>query len=1001
LSSESVAGKIEGVTSTESFSMVVLKEGLGKNDYVEVKHEGKSYLLMMKDIKRSGDKSIGVCAVVGVPPKTPFIPGSEVQFASEEAVRKGLGLETPESEGIYIGRLRSTDFKVWLPIKKLTRVFVVGKPGAGKSYTMGVIAEELIKKGIPVVIIDAHGEYSSLKVPADSPSEEFGAEPKAYSEQIIEFGDVVFNPGADIDISALESTRPEDIVSQMQCTIVNLRGLSSEQQYSAVFKVLKKLLDAIMVMQIPPFYLALDEAHLFAGRSKKGDPYVKDTLEIVRRFAQEGRKFGANMIVLTQRPQLLDMTVRSLSATWIIHRLTDPNDTRIAVESGGLGKEWEYDINWLESGDAIVTGDVVERIPLLIKVRSRETKHGAPGFNPLDFVSPEEREKMRKRMAALKEKLMKMRASPGTPPQLPPALPSLYMPMRVDEQVILEILKENKSLDSVELLKSELKYMPALFSEVSVSSIRKNPEITFNERLRRLVPVDSSVPLVDWRHESAYNLVSKEVLDYPPSPSPTREGKHEQPSNVVLEAASVEGLKGPLKTFTASKLTQNILFNKDLAEYSKPGESMDQFRSRLRGKLGEMKRAKVAEIQSAYSSKLQEVRLRVKGVKDEYESIEKLVNGIKVELRSLEKDRVRADREGRSTLKLSQQIQTREARLSRLERRISELSEKTGACRRDEEKLEGSMKLDVSKVERELDTLLDTPLQNIVFQPKVEEVDVEVLQLVWVPAIEALYRASFAGMTNDFKLEWNAANGRGVFGTCTECGTTIDSLEGGLFCCKCGEIYCPDHLKTCSTCGRSACLKHIWKCPQCEKVYCVDEEALECSACGKKVCRSCTVRCTDCAEKVYCPAHVKECKVCGNLYCSEHYKMHIAYCEKCEKDLCILEQVKCKVCGKTFCEDHILKCGQCGEEVCRNDSWQCTSCRREFCVEETRNECKTCGKPVCAACLTQCSVCGEPLCKADVKICPNCNSKVCQDCLVETKRLGVFKKSVCKTCAAK
>jgi hypothetical protein len=298
-------------------------------------------------------------------------------------------------------------------------------------------------------------------------------------------------------------------------------------------------------------------------------------------------------------------------------------------------------------------------------------------------VSPEEREKMRKRMAALKEKLMKMRASLGTPPQLPPALPSLYMPMRVDEQAILEILKENKSLDSAELLKSELKYMPALFSEVAVSSIRKNPEITFNERLRRLVPVDSSVPLVDWRHESAYNLVSKEVLDCPPSPSPMREGKHEQPSSVVLEAASIEGLKGPLKTFTASKLTQNIFFNKDLAEYSKPGESMDQFRSRLRGKLNDMKRAKVAEIQSAYSSKLQEVRLRVKGVKDEYESIEKLVDGIKVELRSLEKDRVRADREGRSTLKLSQQIQTREARLSRLERRISELSEKTGACRRE------------------------------------------------------------------------------------------------------------------------------------------------------------------------------------------------------------------------------------------------------------------------------------------------------------------------------
>jgi hypothetical protein len=999
LSSSQAAGKIEGETGNESFSIVIQKDGIGKNDYVELSHEGRNHLLMIKEVKRSGDKSIGACVVIGMPPKTPFIPGSEVFLASEESVRKGLGLETPESEGLYVGKLRSVDLKVWLPVKKLTRAFVVGKPGAGKSYTMGVIAEELIKKGIPLIIIDAHGEYSSLKVPAESPSESFQVEPKSYSEQIIEFGDLVFNPGADIDISSLDNARPEDIVSQMQCTIVNLRGLSSEQQHSTVSNVLKKLLEAVMVMQIPPFYLALDEAHLFAGRSRGNNPYAKDTLEIVRRFAQEGRKFGANMIVLTQRPQLLDMTVRSLSATWVIHRLSDPNDVRIALESGGLSKEWEYDINWLESGDAILTGDVVERIPLLIKVRQRETKHGAPGFNPMDFVSPEEKEKMRRRMATLKEKLLKMRASPGTPPQLPPALPSLYMPVRVDEEHQLGILKENKALDSVEVLKSELRYMPALFAEVSVNSVRKNPEILFNERLRRLAPADSSVPMVDWRHESAYNLVAGEVLDHPPATSPSREGVHEQPSNVVLEASSVEGLKGPLKNFASSKLTQTILFHSELGEYSKPGETLEQFKGRLEAKVEGIKKARLSEVQSAYALKISDARSQAKGTKEEYESIDKLLAGIKAEMKSLEKERAKAAKEGRSTLKISAQIQTREARLSRLERRVAELSEKLGGYRKEEERLDGLMKADMAKVEKEMGSLLEKPMQSTIFQPKAEEVGVEALQLIWIPVIDALFRASFEGMSNDFRFEWNAVNGRGTFGTCSACGATLVSMEGQLFCCKCGETYCQDHLVTCSACARSVCQEHSWRCQECGAAYCIDEKPVECGACGKKVCRSCAAECTGCSDKLYCKDHVRECKVCKNRYCPEHYKTHIGYCASCGKELCVVEQVKCKTCGETFCESDIVKCKKCGDEICSKDSWQCTSCGNKFCAEEMKIECSACGAPVCDSCVTYCKECGAPMCKADVKVCPDCSGKVCQQCLVEVKRMGLFRKVVCKSCA--
>jgi len=999
ISNPVVVGKIEGVTSTDSFSMVITNEKFGRNDYVEVVHEGKPFLLMIKEVKRSGDKLIGSCVVVGPSPKTPFPPGSEVHMASDETIRKGLGIVTSDAEGLYIGKLKARDIMVWLSVKKLTRVFIVGKPGAGKSYTMGVMAEELIKKGVPLVIIDAHGEYSSLKVPSESPSQEFKVEPKSYSEQIIEFADMVFNPGADIDISAIESAKPEDLVSQMQCTIVNLRGLPAQDQYSVVGRLLNKLLEAIMVMQIPPFYLVLDEAHLFAGRTRQKDPLVKETLEVVRRFAQEGRKFGANLIVLTQRPQLLDMTVRSLSATWVIHQLTDPNDVRIAVESGGLSNEWAYEINWLEPGDAIITGDVVERVPLHVKVRCRETRHGAPGFNPLDFVSPEEREKMRKRMAALKDRLIKMRGAPGVPPSLPPSLPATYMPVRVDEKSLLETLKENKTLDHAEVVKSDLRYMPALFAEVTVNSVRRTPSLEFKERLRRLVPADSSVSIVDWRHESAYALTANEVVQIGASPSPSREGRHEQPTSALFEGSSVEGLKGLLKTYAMSKLTQSVYYHKELGEYSRPGESLEEYKKRLKAKIDEIKNNRAAEIRSSYSSKIKEIESSINAAKEEYESLDKLVVGIKDELRSLNKERIKAEREGRSLLKLSEQIQTREVRLTRLEKRIMELSSKINNLRKEGDLLERQMREEISKVQSEVESLMEAPLQTMVFQPRHDEVEVEVMQVVWVPTIEALYRLYFDGMSKDFRFEWNAVNGRGVFGSCAECGATIDSLDGPLICFKCGEMYCPTHLKVCSLCGRGVCSDHAWSCPNCGKLYCIDEKQHICSSCGSKLCAECVYRCTECIDKTYCKDHIKECKVCKNLYCADHYDAHMKRCSGCGKELCVLEQVKCKVCGKVFCEECAVKCSECGGDVCKSHSWQCSACGKVFCIMEPQSRCAVCGKILCKSDKLVCSLCGATLCAAHVDVCPECKREVCPNCMVELRRFGVFKKRLCRSCA--
>jgi hypothetical protein len=990
-------GKIEGVTSTDSFTISITDINIGKNDYIEVEHEGKKYLLIIKNVKRCGNKLLGECIVIGQTPKTPFTPGSDVYLASPDTIRKGLGLITNEEEGLYIGKLKSKDIMVWLPIKKLTRVFIVGKPGAGKSYTMGVIAEELIKKGIPLVIIDAHGEYSSLKIPAEAPSEEFKVEPRSYANNIIEFANLTFNPGADIDISLLDNVKVEDIVSQMQCTIINLRGLPTHEQYSIVGKLLKRLLDAIMIMQIPPFYLVLDEAHIFAGRSKIRDPIVKETIEIVRRFAQEGRKFGANLIVLTQRPQLLDMTVRSLSATWIIHKLTDPNDIRIAIESGGLEKEWSEEISWLEPGEAIITGDVIEKIPLYVKIRRRETKHGAPGFNPLDFVSPKERESMRKRLSQLKSKLAKISTIQETTPTLP--LPSLYLPIKIDENYLLNIIKEDISLDHVELVKNNLKYMPALFAEASLNITRKNTLL--QDRIKRLIPADYSVSVLDWRIESAYNLVVNDIIDMSLLHSPMREGKHIPCSPILQENYGIENLKGTLKTFVIAKFTQNIYYHKELGEYSQPGETAEDFKKRIKEKLDEIKKNRISEITSSYNSKIKELDISINSIREEYESISNLIREIDKEIEELNKEKYRLEKEGRSTLKILDQIRTREVRKLRLEKRLYELSNELIKIKKEKEILEQKIKENIKNVEDEINSLINTPLQTIVFQPKPEEVNIDAMHIIWVPVFEAIYRVYINGVTKDLRFEWNGLNGKGNFGICSNCGVVIDSLSKPLLCYMCGEIYCQEHLFICKTCQRGICNDHSWKCQNCENLYCIEEKSYLCSVCGKKLCSNCIVKCIECKESIYCKDHIKKCEVCNNNFCNMHYNEHLKECKKCGRKLCTLEQVKCKICEEIFCKNDSIKCSECKDYVCQLHSWQCSACGKVLCIKETKNECIICKKSLCNSCVRLCQICGANICALHEIICPNCNRVICPNCIVEKKKFGIFKKHVCKLCAIK
>jgi DNA helicase HerA-like ATPase len=391
---EKPVGRLTGKTTTHTVTVVFEGVPVERNNYLvvygEKDEEGAKpyFVLYITDMWTDEKGRMAKLGVLGERPKRPFEIGSDVFLAKEEQISSILGIFNPPEESLSLGKLIGYPYEVYLLIRNFGRIFITGKSGSGKSYTMGVLCEEFLRKGVPVVILDRHGEYGSLKVV----SEDSGEGESEFVDNIIEFSDLNKNKGGDIDIEYLFSLSSADIVAPNLCTVVNLNGMALEVQETIAGKLLKKLYESSTTRKIPPFYLFLDEAHLFAGKKQT------ETCEVVKLFAQEGRKFGANIVIGTQRPQLLDTTIRAQAGTWVVHNLSDIRDIGITISSAeDLSNSNKSDISGLDKGEAIICGEAVKGIPLFVKIRSRSTRHGGVSFNPLDFLSENTVDELQKR----------------------------------------------------------------------------------------------------------------------------------------------------------------------------------------------------------------------------------------------------------------------------------------------------------------------------------------------------------------------------------------------------------------------------------------------------------------------------------------------------------------------------------------------------------------------------------------------------------------------------
>lgn len=236
-----ILGKIVGKVSTTRFQFNVTSSKTKKLQFLQVYHPDYGFVLgQVMELERNAEGMIAHCHSIGYKDsdsrikgiRTPFNIGAEVLEAEDSFIQRVIELD---GEGGFVGRLEGKAISMNVDLQKILtkHLCVLAKSGAGKSYTVGVLLEEIMEKNVPLLVIDPHGEYSAMKFPSEEGLErlkEWGINAKGYGSQIQEFGDM----GVKEDLRPLKLNEKMTSYELMKMLPVQLSGTQEAMLFSIV-----------------------------------------------------------------------------------------------------------------------------------------------------------------------------------------------------------------------------------------------------------------------------------------------------------------------------------------------------------------------------------------------------------------------------------------------------------------------------------------------------------------------------------------------------------------------------------------------------------------------------------------------------------------------------------------------------------------------------------------------------------------------------------------------
>ena len=196
-------------------------------------------------------------------------------------------------------------------------------------------------------------------------------------------------------ISSADSPKLEDALAPGMLTVFDLSDIDNARKKQIIVSYLcRRLFKLRKSEKIPPFLLVVEEAHNFAPeKAERKHALAKGPIITI---AREGRKFGACLCLISQRPVQLATTALAQCNTNIILRITNTFEIEHVGQScEGIDKAMLDSITTLRVGEALLVGEAVGS-PVFVKVRQRKASYSSKGKDLELLARLYEEEKARK-----------------------------------------------------------------------------------------------------------------------------------------------------------------------------------------------------------------------------------------------------------------------------------------------------------------------------------------------------------------------------------------------------------------------------------------------------------------------------------------------------------------------------------------------------------------------------------------------------------------------------
>ncbi|UIP01725.1 DUF87 domain-containing protein (plasmid) [Halobaculum sp. CBA1158] len=257
--------------------------------------------------------------------------------------------------------------EVTLPtVEVLTgRGFITGKSGSGKSNSASVVAEELLDRGFPILVVDTDGEYWGLK-------EEY---------EVLHVG---ADEECDLQVGPEHAGKLAELALEQNVPIIlDVSGFLDEDEGDALVRETARELFQREKKLKKPFLMLVEEIHEYIPEGGGLD----ETGRMLIRVAKRGRKRGLGLAGMSQRPADVKKDFIT-QCDWLLwHRLTWDNDTKVVRNV--VSRDAADAVQDLADGEGFLMADFLETDLQRVQVRRKRTFDAGSTPDLDDFERPD------------------------------------------------------------------------------------------------------------------------------------------------------------------------------------------------------------------------------------------------------------------------------------------------------------------------------------------------------------------------------------------------------------------------------------------------------------------------------------------------------------------------------------------------------------------------------------------------------------------------------------